>query len=163
MAVYVDRARNKFGRMIMSHMVADSTIELWKMADAIGMRREWFQRGSFPHYDVSVARRTKALALGAVEVDRRELAQFMRRKRATCGHSWSQGRDRQTGSWCLDCGIKVMEVHDRPCGECRHCKPVIGAHICKPNLMAITPSMLVTYYLVPGPGRYGLCFEGTEE
>lgn len=163
MTVYVDRARNPLGRMVMCHMIADSYLELIQMAKAIGMRHEWFQRGSFPHFDVSVSRRAKAVRLGAVEVDRRELVRIMRRIRGACDHTVTQGRDRQSGDWCLGCGVKVLEVHDRPCGECRHCKPVIGGHICKPHLMAVTPNMFVTYYLAPKPHQHGLCFEGTEE
>ncbi|NVD44356.1 DUF4031 domain-containing protein [Qipengyuania atrilutea] len=72
MSVYVDQERNRFGRMVMCHMWADTLPELHEMAQAIGMDREWFQPLSFPHYDVSLSRRTKALDLGAIEVDRRE-------------------------------------------------------------------------------------------
>lgn len=82
MTVYVDNARIAFGRMRMSHMVADTLDELHAMAAAIGMRREWFQgSASTPHYDVSITRRARAIELGAVPVDRRELVEVIRRLR----------------------------------------------------------------------------------
>lgn len=83
MAVYVDKARNQFGRMIMCHMVADTLDELHDMADRIGMRREWFQPASFPHYDLSLMRRRAAIDAGAVEVDRRGVVMVIRRFRET--------------------------------------------------------------------------------
>jgi hypothetical protein len=71
--VYVDAERNPFGRMVMCHMFADTADELHAMAAAIGMKREWYQHAaSFPHYDVSLARKARAVALGARLVDRRE-------------------------------------------------------------------------------------------
>jgi hypothetical protein len=79
--VYVDRARHRLGRMICCHMVADTAAELHAMAELLGMRRAWFQPLSFPHYDISLTRRRVALRLGAVEIDRRQLARFMRDKR----------------------------------------------------------------------------------
>ncbi len=83
MSVYVDKEKNKFGRMILCHMVADTLEELHAMADKIGLRRDWFQvsRGGMPHYDVSLSRRKRAIALGAVEIDRRRLVEIMRRYR----------------------------------------------------------------------------------
>lgn len=90
MAVYVDSARNAFGRMIMCHMWADTADELHAMAAAIGLKRAWYQAPdgphtrpvSFPHYDVSQTRRAAALRLGAVELDRRAGADSRRSIRA---------------------------------------------------------------------------------
>ena len=84
MAVYVDQARHRYGRMIMCHMVADTPEELHAMAERIGMRREWFQAdASTPHYDVSRTRRTAAITAGAIEVDRRGMVAIIRRLRAS--------------------------------------------------------------------------------
>jgi hypothetical protein len=81
MAVYVDDARNRFGRMIMCHMIADTVEELHSMADAIGMRRAWFQPKSFPHYDVSLSRRKLAVERGARCLTQRELVSVIRKLR----------------------------------------------------------------------------------
>lgn len=82
MSVYVDRERNRFGRMVMCHMFADSLDELHSMAQAIGMDRDWFQPLSFPHYDVSLSRRAVAVSNGAIEVDRRTGYEIRKRVRA---------------------------------------------------------------------------------
>lgn len=82
MSVYVDGERNRFGRMVMCHMFADSLDELHAMASAIGMDRNWFQPLSFPHYDVSLSRRAVAVSKGAVEVDRRTGCAIRKRVRA---------------------------------------------------------------------------------
>jgi len=82
LAVYVDDQRALYGRMIMCHMVADSLTELHAMADALGLARRWFQcppRVRLPHYDVSLAFRTRAIGLGAKEISRREAALLARR------------------------------------------------------------------------------------
>ena len=82
MSVYVDGERNPFGRMVMCHMWADSVAELLEMADAIELQRRWFQPLSFPHFDVSLGYRARAVAKGAIEVSRREGSEIRRRLRA---------------------------------------------------------------------------------
>lgn len=81
MAVYVDKARNKFRRMIMCHMMADTLEELHEMADKIGMRREWFQPKSSPHYDVCLERKSLAIKNGAVVADRKKVVELIRKYR----------------------------------------------------------------------------------
>jgi len=79
MTVYVDDARNKLGRMLMGHMISESLDELHQMAADIGMKREWFQDSeNHPHYDVSVERRRRALALGAQQITSREAVRLLR-------------------------------------------------------------------------------------
>lgn len=69
-------------RMRMSHMIADTVEELHAMAATIGLRREWFQPRSSPHYDISEMKRRLAIRCGAVPVDRRQLVTIIRRLRA---------------------------------------------------------------------------------
>jgi len=71
--VYVDDAYIPFGRMKMCHMIADTEEELHEMAARIGLKREWFQDTSRPHYDVSKSRRKLATENGAVEITTEEL------------------------------------------------------------------------------------------
>ncbi len=74
MSVYVDDMRAPFGRMVMCHMVADTSEELHVMADCIGVARRWVQYpGTYKeHYDVCLAMRATAVHLGAQEITWRE-------------------------------------------------------------------------------------------
>lgn len=75
MAVYVDSMRAGYRRMIMCHMMADSTEELLRMADAIGVKRRWLQcPGSWKeHFDICLSKRALAVKLGAIEVSQGEM------------------------------------------------------------------------------------------
>lgn len=83
MSVYVDKSQNKYYRYRMSHMLADSVEELHAMAEKLGLRRAWFQPKSSPHYDICQSKRTRAIELGAIEVDRRELVEVIKRLRGS--------------------------------------------------------------------------------
>jgi hypothetical protein len=81
--VYIDNARHVYGRMQMGHMIADTPEELHLMADKIGLRREWFQPRSFPHYDVSISRRNLAVKEGAIQCDRNTFGKHLQRIKAS--------------------------------------------------------------------------------
>ena len=61
------------------HMVSDlDEDELHAFAAKIGMSRSWAQlrpKASAAHYDLTISRRARAIAAGAVEVSARELVQ----------------------------------------------------------------------------------------
>ena len=78
MSVYVDSQKNKYGRMKMCHMLADSIPELHDMAHIIGMKRSWFQNSNIPHYDLSLAKRKLAVENGAIEIDRKQTVELIR-------------------------------------------------------------------------------------
>jgi hypothetical protein len=51
------------------HLTTDGELEdLHAFACKLGLKREWFQPKSSPHYDLTPAMRTKALRAGAVYV-----------------------------------------------------------------------------------------------
>ena len=80
MSVYVDSAKYRVGRLIMSHLWADTEGELLAMCDAIEFRRVWIQRpGMKPgpkkkpvtwlHCDVSQMMKARAIEAGAIQTD----------------------------------------------------------------------------------------------
>ena len=73
--VYVDDMRAPFGRLIMCHMVADSTAELLAMADRIGVRQRWLQKAGtrHEHFDICLAKRKLAVGNGAIEITVKDL------------------------------------------------------------------------------------------
>lgn len=83
MAVYVDDMRALYGRMVMCHMVADTDAELHSMAARIGVARRWHQKAGTPHshYDICMSKRARAVAAGAIEIDRARLGEIIKAKR----------------------------------------------------------------------------------
>ncbi len=77
MPVYVDdlfstRWRRRWPYYQACHMIADSVVELFKMANDIGLKRSWFQcrPGSIDHFDLTPGMRRKAVRAGVVALDR---------------------------------------------------------------------------------------------
>lgn len=85
MSVYVDAAMIPYGRMKMSHLMADTQDELLAMVDKIGVTRRWIQHQGKPmeHFDISMVKRDLALQSGAIAVNSRQLVMMVKRKRFT--------------------------------------------------------------------------------
>jgi Protein of unknown function (DUF4031) len=66
MTIYVDNEQVPWRGKLWCHLVADSLEELHQFAFQLGLRKTWFQsKSAFPHYDVTLAVRERALKLGA--------------------------------------------------------------------------------------------------
>lgn len=89
MTVYIDNMyllpMGQYGRMKMSHMVADTREELDAMADRIGVARRWLQYPNTwkEHYDIAMVARRQAVANGAVEISVDVMAAMNCRRRKT--------------------------------------------------------------------------------
>jgi len=107
MTVYVDNAAIPYGRMKMHHMVADSTEELYRMVDSIGVQRRWIQnRGSYrEHFDISAQKRLQAIVYGAVDVTAQQLAAMVRRRQ----HTGSLGKPVDAIAWYDEYLAKLRE------------------------------------------------------
>ena len=82
MAVYVDNLSDWGWRHGLScHLIGDSVPELIRFAASIGMRPEWFQPVSSPHFDLTAEKRREAVAKGAVELDRKAFVGKLRELR----------------------------------------------------------------------------------
>lgn len=68
------------GHTVMScHLICDGDLkELHAFAASIGMKRQWFQTGSIPHYDLTGPKRQAAVSAGAIELDRRQIVYWIR-------------------------------------------------------------------------------------
>lgn len=80
MAIYVDNMRIKHKGKEWCHLMADSLEELHNFALHIGVKRCWFHRSaSYPHYDVTVEVRTRAIIYGAVPTERQKIIECGRK------------------------------------------------------------------------------------
>jgi Protein of unknown function (DUF4031) len=71
MSVYVDDMNAPFGRMLMCHLIADTTEELLRMVDIIGVQRKWIQDAGTnrEHFDIALSKKKLAVNAGAVEIE----------------------------------------------------------------------------------------------
>ena len=76
--VYVDDFNAPFGRMLMCHLVADTTGELLAMVDKIGVNRKWIQYPGTDkeHFDICLSKKKLAIKHGAKQVTARELVKI---------------------------------------------------------------------------------------
>lgn len=82
MAVYVDNLTDWGWRHGLScHLIGDSVAELLEFAVSIGMRPEWFQPKSSPHFDLTADGRKAAIRMGAIELNRRDFVVKLRELR----------------------------------------------------------------------------------
>lgn len=119
MTVYVDEMylsqMGRFGRMKMSHMVADSHDELIAMARAIGVAARWIQHEGRhdEHFDVAMSAREKAIAAGAVMVTMKQLACMVAHRRVAgrlCAPDVAQ-------AWHLEWSEKMRAERQARMGE----------------------------------------------
>ncbi|RQZ24187.1 DUF4031 domain-containing protein [Burkholderia sp. Bp9017] len=89
MTVYVDDMylypAGRFGRMKMSHLIADTTAELLAMVHTIGVNAKWIQHADTAdeHFDIAMSMRQAAIAAGAVKITYRECGAMNARRRVT--------------------------------------------------------------------------------
>lgn len=87
MAVYIDNMfeipLGEFGRMKMSHMIADTHDELMAMAKRIGVKTKWIQyKGTYnEHFDVCMSMRARAVCFGAIEITYFDYARMVNERR----------------------------------------------------------------------------------
>lgn len=78
-----------------------------------------------------------------------------------CTHTVTQDKEgeKHGDSFCVDCGIKVYELDERPCSDCKHFKDMgaFSIPICRKHLMGVSHDMHVWYKI-----EKGTCFKEPE-
>lgn len=103
MSVYIDDFRAPYKGMFMCHMIADTEDELHKMAHEVGLKPEWFQPKSYPHYDLCLKKKEWALGLGAKAITCRELVGIIKKQRSKTMSNTKLEAD-------VDIGVVIDEV-----------------------------------------------------
>jgi Protein of unknown function (DUF4031) len=76
---------NRYRHRRCGHLVSDTSLEeLHRFAEEIGLRREWFQTKSIPHYDLTGDAYRLALEHGAILVSSRDIVRRAVRKEERC-------------------------------------------------------------------------------
>lgn len=154
MAVYVDdmykHSLGRYGRMKMSHLIADTEEELHAMAARIGVARHWYQGD---HYDIAMSKRSLAVEAGAIEVTMVQLSSMCRRLKVagTCGNPedarqwWSEYRKQQRAAKkASEAGCQGIRLIDVGPGH-RSIAELIGQGACEhitlsqDNAIALNP------------------------
>lgn len=84
MTVYVDlmqktlKTSKKWPYATYCHMIADNKEELIKFSAGMGLLKVWYQKLSFPHFDLTQNMRNLAVSRGAKELTLREFVYKMR-------------------------------------------------------------------------------------
>lgn len=89
MTVYVDDMYRypvgQFGRMKMSHLIADTTEELLAMVREIGVNPKWIQHAGTrdEHFDIALSKRAAAIAAGAIPITFKQCGAMNKRRKVT--------------------------------------------------------------------------------
>jgi hypothetical protein len=83
-SVFVDDGKYPYGRLLMCHMIADTSEELLAMARRIGVAENWIQKAgtAMEHFDICQTKRALAIQCGAIGITTRELSKKVMRRRA---------------------------------------------------------------------------------
>ena len=78
MTVYVDEPIHPYGRMLMCHMASPSIVELFAMAETIGVGHRHYQdpfkgKVSRPHFDIAKGKRALAIKAGAQAINKYQM------------------------------------------------------------------------------------------
>lgn len=114
--VYVDSFNAPFGRMVMSHMMADTTAELLDMADRIGVARKWIQNPGtvYEHFDICLSKKKQAIRLGAKDATFREIADIINSRKLA---GMDRGDDEPLPSYCFTMLTYVVFADGAPSPE----------------------------------------------